>query len=80
MIDYEEIVNRRVAQLIETLSARKSVDLARLFGRFTCVKISLSADVLTNAVNRHDVMNDIAFVVIIQVGARALTLDHLLPL
>jgi cytochrome P450 len=31
---YEEIVNRRVAQLTEILSARKSVDLARLFGRF----------------------------------------------
>jgi cytochrome P450 len=33
--DYEEIINRRVIQLIETLSARKSVDLARLFGYFS---------------------------------------------
>ncbi|KAF9651179.1 cytochrome P450 [Thelephora ganbajun] len=33
--DYEEIVNKRVVQLTEALSARKSVDLARLFGDFT---------------------------------------------
>jgi len=32
--DYEEMVNERVIQLTETLSARKSVDLARLFGYF----------------------------------------------
>ena len=32
--DYEEMVNERVIQLTETLSVRKSVDLARLFGYF----------------------------------------------
>ena len=32
--DYEEIVKERVVQLTETLSARKSVDLARLFAFF----------------------------------------------
>ena len=32
--DYEEIISKRVVQLTETLSARKSVDLARLFGYF----------------------------------------------
>ena len=32
--DYEEIVNKRVIQLTETLSARKSVDLARMIGYF----------------------------------------------
>jgi len=32
--DYEEMVNERVVQLTETLSARKPVDLARLFGYF----------------------------------------------
>ena len=39
MKDYEGIVNRRVVQLTEMLSARKSVDLARLFGCFSCVEI-----------------------------------------
>ena len=48
-MDYEEIVNSRVVQLTETLSARRSVDLAQLFGRFACVKISLNAEALTNA-------------------------------
>ena len=33
--EYEEIVNKRTIQLIETLSARKSVDLARIFGHFS---------------------------------------------
>lgn len=33
--DYEEIVNTRVIQLTETLSARKSVDLVRVFGHFS---------------------------------------------
>lgn len=32
--DYEEIIGKRVVQLTETLSARKSVDLARLLGYF----------------------------------------------
>lgn len=32
--DYEEIVGKRVGQLTEALSARKSVDLARLFAYF----------------------------------------------
>ena len=32
--DYEEIISKRVVQLTEALSARKSVDLARLFGYF----------------------------------------------
>ena len=39
--DYEKIVNRRVVQLTETLSARGSVDLARLFGCFAYVEIPL---------------------------------------
>lgn len=38
--DYEEAVNRRVVQLTETLSTRRSVDLAQLFGYFSCVEIS----------------------------------------
>ena len=33
--DYEEVVGKRVIQLTETLSTRKSVDLARLFGYFS---------------------------------------------
>jgi len=33
--DYVEIVNKRTVQLTETLSARKSVDLARVFGHFS---------------------------------------------
>ena len=33
--DYEEIVSKRVTQLTETLSARKSVDLTRVFGHFS---------------------------------------------
>ena len=33
--DYEEIVNKRVIQLTEALSARKTVDLARMFGYFS---------------------------------------------
>jgi len=33
--DHEEIVNKRVVQLTEILAARKSVDLARLFGYFS---------------------------------------------
>lgn len=32
--DYEEIVSKRVVQLTETLSARKSADLARIFAYF----------------------------------------------
>ena len=38
--EYEEIVNSRVVQLTETLSARKSVDLARMFGCFSWVEIT----------------------------------------
>ena len=30
--DYEETIRKRVTQLVETLSARKSVDLRLLFG------------------------------------------------
>ena len=33
--DYVEIVNKRTVQLTETLFARKSVDLARVFGHFS---------------------------------------------
>jgi cytochrome P450 len=33
--DYVEIVSKRTTQLTETLSARKSVDLARVFGHFS---------------------------------------------
>ena len=33
--DYEEIVSRRVAQLIDSLSSRKTVDLTRIFGYFS---------------------------------------------
>ena len=33
--EYEEIVNKRTIQLTETLSARMSVDLARMFGHFS---------------------------------------------
>ena len=33
--DYVEIVNKRTVQLTETLSARKSVDLARVFGHLS---------------------------------------------
>ena len=37
--DNERIVSERVAQLTEMLSARKSVDLARIFGFFSYVEI-----------------------------------------
>lgn len=35
MRDYEEIVNKRVTQLTETLPARGAVDLVRVFGHFS---------------------------------------------
>ena len=35
--DYEEIVSKRVIQLTEALSARKSVDLAHMFGYLSWV-------------------------------------------
>ena len=38
---YEKIANRRVVQLTEALTARKSVDLARMFGYFSYAGIPI---------------------------------------
>ena len=38
---YEKIANRRVVKLTEALTARKSVDLARMFGYFSYAEIPI---------------------------------------